>query len=250
MKSSHKLAFLLVLIGFQLNVDSLQAQLFDALKKKANSLLKGESSIGGFTEQEAVSALKEALQNGITKGTNEVSKQDGYFGNQFIKIPFPQEARDIESTLRKVGMGKTVDDAVLSLNRAAEDAATKALPIFVDAITTMSFQDAIGIVKGDDSIAGTRFLQQSTTLALTKAFRPVIEGSLDKVDATKHWSTVMNAYNKIPFVKKINPDLTQYVTEKALEGLFFTIASEEKLIRKDPLGQASALLRKVFGGKL
>ena len=145
-------------------------------------------------------------------------------------------------------MGKTVDEAVLSLNRAAEDAATKALPIFVDAITSMSFQDAIGIVKGD-SIAGTRFLQKSTTMALTKTFRPVIEGSLDKVDATKHWATVMSAYNKIPFVKRINPDLTQYVTEKALEGLFFTIASEEKLIRKDPLGQASALLRKVFGGK-
>ena len=107
MKSIRKLPFLLVLLGLYLNVESMQAQLFDALKKKANTLLKGESSIGGFTEQEAVSALKEALQNGITKGTNEVSKQDGYFGNQFIKIPFPQEARDIESTLRKVGMGKT-----------------------------------------------------------------------------------------------------------------------------------------------
>ncbi|MEY5131896.1 MAG: hypothetical protein RL734_1963, partial [Bacteroidota bacterium] len=118
MKSMRKLPFLLVLLGLHLNVESMQAQLFDALKKKANTLLKGESSIGGFTEQEAVSALKEALQNGITKGTNEVSKQDGYFGNQFIKIPFPQEARDIESTLRKVGMGKTVDEAVLSLNRA------------------------------------------------------------------------------------------------------------------------------------
>lgn len=248
MKYFHKLPFLIVFMLVLLNVNAMQAQLFDALKKKANSVLKGESSISEFTEQEAVSALKEALQNGITKGTEQVSKPDGYFGNQFIKIPFPQEARDIESTLRKVGMGNTVDEAVLSLNRAAEDAATKALPIFVDAITTMSFQDAIGIVKGD-SIAGTRFLQQSTTNALTKAFRPVIEGSLDKVDATKHWSTVMNAYNKIPFVKRINPDLTQYVTEKALEGLFFTIASEEKLIRKDPLGQASSLLRKVFGGK-
>lgn len=248
MRNFRKLPFLIVFMVFLLNVDSMKAQLFDAIKKKANSVLKGESSISEFTEQEAVSALKEALQNGITKGTEQVSKPDGYFGNQFIKIPFPQEARDIESTLRKVGMGKTVDDAVLSVNRAAEDAATKALPIFVDAITSMSFQDAIGIVKGD-SIAGTRFLQQSTTIALTKAFRPVIEGSLDKVDATKHWSTVMNAYNKIPFVKRINPDLTQYVTEKALEGLFFTIANEEKQIRKDPLGQASSLLRKVFGGK-
>ena len=248
MRNFCKLPFLIVFMGFLLTANPMQAQLFDALKKKANSLLKGETSMSGFTEQEAVSALKEALQNGITKGTNEVSKQDGYYGNQFIKIPFPQEARDIEQTLRKVGMGKTVDDAVLSLNRAAEDAATKALPIFVDAITSMSFQDAIGIVKGDSS-AGTRFLQKSTTVALTKAFRPVIEGSLDKVDATKYWSSVMNAYNKIPFVKKINPDLPQYVTEKALEGLFFTIAAEEKLIRKDPLGQASALLRKVFGGK-
>ena len=248
MRNFCKLPFLIVFMVFLLNVDSMKAQLFDAIKKKANSVLKGESSISEFTEQEAVSALKEALQNGITKGTEQVSKPDGYFGNQFIKIPFPQEARDIESTLRKVGLGKTVDDAVLSVNRAAEDAATKALPIFVDAITSMSFQDAIGIVKGD-SIAGTRFLQQSTTIALTKAFRPVIEGSLDKVDATKHWSTVMNAYNKIPFVKRINPDLTQYVTEKALEGLFFTIANEEKQIRKDPLGQASSLLRKVFGGK-
>ncbi|MFZ9760204.1 MAG: DUF4197 domain-containing protein [Candidatus Kapaibacteriota bacterium] len=246
MKHSRKLPLLMIFVVFGLTTQVSQAQLFESLKNKAKGILQGDKQAGGFTEQEAVSALKEALQNGITKGTETLSKPDGYFGNQLIRIPFPQEAKQIESSLRKIGMGKTVDDAVLSLNRAAEDAATKALPIFVDAIKGMTFQDAIGIVKGD-SIAGTRFLQKTTTNALTAAFRPVIEGSLDKVDATKHWSTVMNAYNKIPFVQRINPDLTQYVTEKALEGLFFTIANEEKSIRKDPLGQASALLRKVFG---
>ncbi|MFM7158096.1 MAG: DUF4197 domain-containing protein [Bacteroidota bacterium] len=246
MQRFRKLPLLMIFVAFGLSTQVSQAQFFESLKNKAKGLLQGEKQSGGFTEQEAISALKEALQNGITKGTESLSKTDGYFGNQLIRIPFPPEAKQIESSLRKIGMGKTVDDAVLSLNRAAEDAAMKALPIFVDAIKGMSFQDAIGIVKGD-SIAGTRFLQKTTTTAVASAFRPVIDGSLKKVDATKHWSTVMNTYNKIPFVQKINPDLTQYVTEKALEGLFYTIANEEKSTRKDPLGQASALLRKVFG---
>lgn len=241
-----KLPLLILFVAFGCATQVANAQLFESLKNKAKGLIEGNKQQGGFSEQEAVSALNEALQNGITKGTAMLSKTDGYFGNQLIRIPFPPEAKQVESSLRKIGMGKTVDDAVLSLNRAAEDAATQALPIFVDAIRGMTFQDAIGIVKGD-SIAGTRFLQRTTTTALTNAFRPVIEGSLKKVDATKHWSTVMTTYNKIPFVQKINPDLTQYVTEKALEGLFITIGNEEKLIRKDPLGQASALLRKVFG---
>lgn len=248
MKHTRKLPLLMICVALTLPIHTMYGQLFESLKNKAKGLIEGNKQTGGFTEQEAVSALKEALQNGITKGTGMLAKTDGYFGNQFIKIPFPPQAQEIERSLRKIGMGKTVDEAVLSLNRAAEDAAGQALPIFVDAIKNMTFQDAIGIVKGD-SIAGTRFLQKTTTNALTTAFRPIIEGSLKKVDATKHWSTVMNTYNKIPFVQKINPDLTQYVTEKALEGLFFTIAGEEKLIRKDPLGQASALLRKVFGGR-
>lgn len=246
MKHVRKLPILILFVALGSASQVAQAQLFESLKNKAKGLIEGNKQSGGFTEQEAVSALKEALQNGISKGTATLSKTDGYFGNQLIKIPFPPEAKQIESSLRKIGMGKTIDEAVLSLNRAAEDAAIQALPIFVDAIRGMTFQDAIGIVKGD-SIAGTRFLQRTTTNALANAFRPVIEGSLKKVDATKHWSTVMTTYNKIPFVQKINPDLTQYVTERALEGLFFTIGNEEKLIRKDPLGQASALLRKVFG---
>mgnify|MGYP003336447582 FL=1 len=195
MKRFCKLPFLMIFVAFGLSTQVTQAQLFESLKNKAKGLLQGEKQSGGFTEQEAISALKEALQNGITKGTESLSKTDGYFGNQLIRIPFPPEAKQIESSLRKIGMGKTVDDAVLSLNRAAEDAAMKALPIFVDAIKGMSFQDAIGIVKGD-SIAGTRFLQKTTTTAVASAFRPVIDGSLKKVDATKHWSTVMNTYNK------------------------------------------------------
>ena len=201
---------------------------------------------GSFTEKEAADGIKEALVKGTGESVNLVAVMDGYFGNPEIKIPFPPEAKNIESKLRSVGLGSQVDKAILSINRAAEDAATEAKPIFVAAITGMSISDAIGIVKGADN-AATQYLQKTTTPELKAKFLPVIKNSLDKVDATKYWKDVINAYNAIPFVQKMNPDLAAYVTDKAIEGLFVMIAKEELKIRKDPVARTTELLKKVFG---
>ena len=211
--------------------------------KNAKKLLGSDPA--SFTEQEAAQGIREALVNGTGKSVDLVSLVDGYFGNAEIKIPFPEDARVVESTLRSMGMGKQVDDAILSINRAAEDAAREAKPIFVDAIKAMSIQDAIGIVKGEDN-AATEFLRKSTTTELNKKFQPVISKSLDRVQATRYWADVINTYNRIPFVQKVNPDLTAYVTGLAIDGLFIMIAKEEKKIRKDPLARTSDILKKVF----
>ena len=201
---------------------------------------------GSFTEKEAADGIKEALVKGTGESVNLVAVMDGYFGNPEIKIPFPPEAKNIESKLRSVGLGSQVDKAILSINRAAEDAATEAKPIFVAAITGMSISDAIGIVKGADN-AATQYLQKTTTPELKAKFLPVIKNSLDKVDATKYWTDLINAYNKIPLVQKMNPDLAAYVTDQAINGLFVMIAKEELKIRKDPLARTTELLKKVFG---
>ena len=142
-------------------------------------------------------------------------------------------------------MGKQVDEAILSMNRAAEDACKSAAPIFGNAIKQMSFQDALGILKGSDT-AATGYLRGKTTTELSSAFRPVIEKSMQKVDATKYWNTLITAYNKIPLTAKVNPDLSAYVTDKALSGIFYQVAVEEKNIRKDPLARTSDILKKVF----
>ena len=211
--------------------------------KNAKKLLGSDHA--SFTEQEAAQGIREALVNGTGKSVDLVSLVDGYFGNAEIKIPFPEDARVVESRLRSMGMGKQVDDAILSINRAAEDAAREAKPIFVDAIKAMSIQDAIGIVKGEDN-AATEYLRKSTTTELNKKFQPVISKSLDRVQATRYWTDVINTYNKIPFVQKVNPDLTTYVTGLAIDGLFIMISKEEKKIRKDPLARTSDILKKVF----
>lgn len=224
-----------------------QAQFFDMLKQESKKLLRNDAGTSNpFSQEEAIKALKQALTNGIQKGTTIVSKQDGFYKNPEIIIPFPQDAQKVESTLRKMGLGSEIDKVILSLNRAAEDASISALQIFINAITSMTISDAILIVKGDKT-AATQFLRKTTYNELRSAFTPTIKNSLDKVDATKYWSSIMNTYNKIPFVQKVNPDLTAYVTEKALNGLFIMIAKEEEQIRKDPIAQTTELLKKVFG---
>ena len=200
----------------------------------------------GLSEKDAISGIKEALEKGTGESVGFVSKLDGYFGNLEIKIPFPQEAQDIESKLRTLGLGNQVDQAVLSINRAAEDAAKSAQPIFVSAIRGMNVTDAINIVKGKND-AATSYLKNSTTPELKSKFNPVIKASLDKVNATKYWADLIHAYNQIPFVKKQNPDLAAYATVKAIEGLFVMIAKEELNIRKNPAARTTELLKKVFG---
>lgn len=218
-----------------------EAQLIKDLKKMVQP-----SSSGKLTEEEAASGIREALIKGTTTGVVTVSKLDGYFKNPEIKIPFPPEAKEMEQKLRAVGLGNKVDEAVLSINRAAEDAAVEAKSIFISAIKNLTLRDVFNIVQGEKD-AATQYLKKNTSQQLAVQFRPKIEISLEKVDATKYWDDVITSYNKIPFVKKMNPDLPEYVTEKAIEGLFVMIAREEENIRKNPAARTTELLRKVFG---
>jgi hypothetical protein len=206
----------------------------------------GTSSVLG--NDEIVAALKEALTIGAQNSAGKLSLTDGFFKNLAIKILMPQEVKEVESTLRNIGLGSLVDDAILSMNRAAEDASKQAAPIFVSAIKSMTITDALNILKGSND-AATQYLKKTTSAQLTTAFKPVINASLAKVNATKYWNDVFTAYNKIPFVKPVNTDLSGYVTQKALDGLFYTIAQEEAKIRTDPVAQVTDLLKKVFGNK-
>ena len=199
-----------------------------------------------ITNKEASSGIQEALIVGTKVAVKSVSRKDGYYGNPAIKIPFPKELQPVEKKLRAVGMGSKLDKAVVSMNRAAEDAAMEAGPIFIDAIKGMDIKDATKIVTGNE-YAGTNYLKKNTSDELTGKFQPKIEVSLNKVDATKYWDDVIGTYNKLPMVKKVDPDLSSYVTQKAIDGLFVMIAKQEAKIRKNPLEQTSDILKKVFG---
>jgi len=201
---------------------------------------------GGLSEQDAVDGIKEALVKGTDEAVSVVSRPGGYFSNPKIKIPFPEDARAVESQLRAIGLGDKVDEVILTINHAAEEAAKSAQPIFVNAVKSMNISDALQIVKGKDD-AATRYLAKTTSPGLKVKFSPVIKAALDKVDATRLWSVLISTYNEIPFVSKQNPDLTAYVTDKAIEGLFTMIAAEELKIRQNPQARTTELLRKVFG---
>jgi len=222
-----------------------KAQNIKNLTNKANQVVQPNNKIPAFSEKEAADALKEALTKGANIGADLVSKTDGYFGNPKIKIPLPPDAQAKEQKLRAIGLEKEVDQAVLSINRAAEDAGFKAKEIFVRAISNMTVADAIGIVKGELN-AGTSYLKKQTQSALYDEFKPVIEESLKKVGATKHYESIVNQYNKIPGVTKLNPNLSDFVTQKAIDGLFIMVEQEEYNIRKNPVARTTALLKKVF----
>lgn len=201
----------------------------------------------GITEAEAAEGIKEALSQGLVKSVLQLNKKDGFFKDAFYKILIPEEARKIENTLRDIGLGSMVDKAILQINRGAEDAAGYAKPIFVDAIKRMDIGDAIGLVRNGDTSA-THFFREKTTAQLVTAFTPVIKSSLDKVNATKYYGDMVNKYNSLPLVKKLNPDLTGYVTNKAINALFDLVAKEEKNIRSNFAARTTELLKKVFGG--
>jgi len=195
---------------------------------------------------EVSAGLKEALEKGASKGSDLVSQVDGYYQNAEIKIPFPPEIKNVETRLRQIGMGSEVDKFVLALNRAAEDAAKEAKPVFISAIKQMTIQDAYAILQGEQD-AATQYLKRTTSDQLAVKFKPIVQNSLNKVNATQYYHNLITSYNKIPLVKKLNPDLDAYATEKAMDGLFLMVAKEEKSIRQDPLARTSDLLRKVFG---
>jgi len=190
-------------------------------------------------------ALKQALEQGTTKSAEQLSAVDGFFGNAAVKIVFPPQAQKAENTLRKLGQNQLCDNVILSLNRAAEDAAKQAAPIFIDAIKHMSLTDVSNILLGGED-AATQYFKRTTTAVLAAKFKPVIQNSLNKVGATRYYTDVANAYNSIPFVRRINPDLSDYTTQKAIDGLFIEIALEELNIRKNIGARPSPLMQKVF----
>jgi len=242
-----KISILLLTFTLFANVGC-NAQFGDLLNKGRKIITGGSSGDASkLTNSEIIAGLKEALEVGSNNAGKQLSTINGYFGNQVIKILMPPEVKKVENTLRSIGMGAEVDKAILAMNRAAEDAAAKAAPIFINAIKTMSIQDGLGILKGGNG-AATNYLKSRTTQQLTNAFRPVIENSLNKVNATKYWSQVFTIYNRLPTTfNKVNPDLVGHVTEKALAGLFVTVEQEENKIRQNPSARVSDILRKVFG---
>lgn len=221
-----------------------KSSLFGKATSAFNSVKGGSGS--SLSNGDIVSGLKEALTLGAQKSADRLSAADGFFKDAAVKVLMPPEAQKVEKTLRSIGAGKLVDDAILSFNRAAEDASKSAAPIFVDAVKNMSVNDALGILKGPDT-AATSYLKKTTTARLTTAFRPTIETSLQKVDATRYWSAVIDKYNSLPTTfKKVNSDLPAYVTERALAGIFHYVAEEEKQIRSNPAARVNDILKKVF----
>lgn len=229
-----------------ITMQSISAQtikgLFDKVTKTSTS-----ASGNGLSNDDIINGLKDALRVGTDSSAKRLSKLNGFFGDAAIKVLMPEEAKKVETTLRSLGMGSVVDKAVLSMNRAAEDAASGVGNIFWDAIKKMSITDGVKILRGSD-YAATDYLKSVTTQELTEKFRPVIEASLVKMDATKYWKDMFTSYNRFS-TKQVNTDLTAYVTERALSGLFLKISLEEQKIRKNPAAQVTDILRKVFGGK-
>lgn len=243
MKTTLKVLSLCILVSI-LRCGTAQAQFFKKLVDKAQNLSQQNAS-GTPSNSEIGDALKEALQQGTSKSSDKLSAVDGYFGNPSVKILFPPEAQRVEKTLRSLGMNKLCDNVILSLNRAAENAAVQAKPIFIDAIKHMTLTDVMNILMGSND-AATQYFKRTTTASLTGKFKPSIDSSLAKVGATKYYSQAANAYNNVPFVSKINPDISAYATEKAIEGLFLEIAAEELNIRQNISARPSPLLQKVF----
>lgn len=218
------------------------------INQTLGELSKSVSGEKPLTTEEVGAGLKEALINGISKGADLASQVDGYNKNAEIKIPFPPDVKKVEDKLRQLGLGSEVDKFVTTLNHGAEEAAKEAKPIFVSAIRQMTIDDAWGILKGQPD-AATQYLKRTTSPQLKEKFKPVIQTSLDKVSATKYYGDLINTYNKIPLVQKVNPDLNEYATNLAIQGLFTMIAKEEKNIRQDPLARTSDLLKRVFGAQ-
>jgi hypothetical protein len=209
--------------------------------------LFNKNSTSAISENEAGQGIKEALTQGVTNAVLHLNKTDGFFGSEVYKMFLPPDAKKIETTLRKIGMGAQVDKAILAINRGAEDAVAFAKPIFVDAIREMTLTDALNIVRGNKD-AATQYFRQKTLEKLIAAFTPSVKTSLDKVDATKYYTNLVTTYNKLPTTfNKVNPDLTSYVVGKAVEALFDQVAKEEANIRANPLARTSDILKKVFG---
>ena len=194
------------------------------------SIMNSTQQSGALSSVDISNGLKQALELGIAQGVDLLSQKDGYYGNSLAKI---------------IGLGSLADEGVKLLNRAAEDAVTEAKPIFINAVKNLSFSDATAILTGGKN-AATDYLKKTTTQSLIQAFSPKIQASLGKVGADQVWSSIIDKYNAVPLVTKVNPDLTSYVTEKAIDGLFLQIAQKEEDIRTNIGSRTTPLLQKVF----
>lgn len=233
----------LILLGAALMMaNGLAAQKWKDKLNKAKGELLGES---GLSEEEAGKGLKQALDLGVEEAVSFLSAEDGYYKSPY-QILLPEEVQDISKKLRSVpGFANVEEELKLKINRAAEDAASKAKPIFVSAIKQMTFKDALSILSGQED-AATRYLEKATYDQLYEEFRPVIIASLDEVNAREYWSQAVTAYNKIPFTQSANPELDDYVTRQALKGMFELVEVKEQDIRQNTGARTTELLRKVF----
>jgi hypothetical protein len=212
------------------------------LQQVVNQLPQGSSGIGTL---DIAAGLREALDLGIDKQVSKLTQEDGFFKNDLVKILLPYELRRVDKTLRDIGLGKLADEGLKVLNRAAEDAVGEATPIFITAVKEITFNDAKSILLGADD-AATAYLTKSTQDALYLKFNPVIQKSFEKVGADKIWNNLITKYNSIPLTTDVNPDLTDYVTQEALKGVYTMIAQEEKEIRTRVSSRSTDLLKKVF----
>ncbi len=199
----------------------------------------------GVTDSEINSGLKQALQFGIDKEVSNLAKEDGFFSNELVRIGLPPELQKVDRTLRDVGLDALADEGLRVLNRAAEDAVSEAIPVFADAVTGITFADARNILMGGDD-AATVYLSNRTEQELYSRFNPIISNSLDEVGATQVWKNIIEKYNSLPLTSNVNPDLPDYVTNEALDGVFVMIAKEEKEIRNSISARTTDLLRRVF----
>lgn len=213
----------------------------DELQQVVNQLPQG----GAIGNDQIASGLREALDFGIDKQVTKLTQTDGFFKNELVKILLPEELQKVDNTLRKMGLSNLADEGLKVLNRAAEDAVKEATPIFVNAVKGITFNDAKQILLGGDN-AATNYLKSTTETNLYSSFNPVIKSSFEKVGADQVWSNLISKYNNIPFVAQVNPDLTDYVTQEALKGVYTMIAVEEKEIRTKASSRTTVLLQKVF----
>lgn len=238
MKTKVLFVLLIVLLSFTLS----HAGVFDDIIKG----IGGGKAGGESNDSTIVAGLKEALSIGTEKAVKNVSRVDGYFGNQIIKILMPEKIRKVADILGKFGYQKEVDGFILSMNRAAEKAAPEAVSFFGDAVREMTFDDASKILNGGDT-AATEFFKSKTSEKIYNAFKPVVASAMNEVGVARSYKDMMSRYESIPFVDRQSMDIDHYVTKKALDGLFLMVGEEEKKIRKDPAARVTALLRKVFG---
>ncbi|NQY07734.1 MAG: DUF4197 domain-containing protein [Flavobacteriaceae bacterium] len=226
---------LLIIVIIQLSSCAELQQVVESLPEEA----------GALTNTDIASGLRQALDFGIEKQVSKLTQKDGFYKNDLVKILLPKELQKVDKTLRDIGLSSLADEGLKVLNRAAEDAVKEATPIFVDAVKGITFNDAKNILLGNDD-AATQYLKNGTQAALYNKFNPVIKNSFSKVGADQIWENMITKYNAVPFTKDVNPDLTDYVTNEALGGVYTMIAVEEKEIRNNVSSRTTTLLQKVF----